>query len=136
MDRASGISLSVAAALLTGLIAVPAVATEPGTADATGGAVTHQQPASRVGTRHSAGVDPAASYRWDKAGNVQPATTLLPDERTSPRRNMVRIAEAALIIGLAGLGLAITFTSLFSDMKRRRRAVYRPRGPSSTAGVD
>jgi hypothetical protein len=41
---------------------------------------------------------------------------------------MVRIAQASLMIGLAGLGLAITFTSLLSDMKRRRR-VYRPRGP-------
>jgi hypothetical protein len=73
--------------------------------------------------------DPEETYRWDKTGHVQPSTAPLPDERTSPRQAMVRISQAALMIGLTGLGLAITFTSLFSDMKRRRRAVYRPRGP-------
>lgn len=116
-------------ALLVGLIVLPAAATIPGTADAAGGTVAHQEPASRVGTRHEGMADPGTTYRWDKAGNAQTATALLPDERTSPRRNMVRIAEAALIVGLAGLGLAITFTSLLSDMKRRRRVVYRTRGP-------
>jgi hypothetical protein len=60
---------------------------------------------------------------------VQPSSAPLPDERSSPRQTIVRIAQAALMVGLIGLGLAITFTSLFSDMKRRRRVVYRPRGP-------
>jgi hypothetical protein len=81
------------------------------------------------GTANAAGADSGLTYTWDKTGNVQPATALLPDERSSPRQSAVQIAQVALIIGLAGLGLAITFTSLFSDMKRRRRAVYRPRGP-------
>jgi hypothetical protein len=122
-------SRSVGVALLVGLMALPAAATIPGTADAAGGTVAHQQPASRVGTRHEGMADPATTYRWDNAGNAQPTAALLQDERTSPRRNMLRIAEVALIVGLAGLGLAITFTSLLSDMKRRRRVVYRPRGP-------
>jgi hypothetical protein len=67
---------------------------------------------------------------------VQPSSAPLPDERSSRRQTIVRIAQAALMVGLIGLGLAITFTSLLSDIKRRRRVVYRPRGPTSTAGVD
>jgi hypothetical protein len=94
------------------------------------------QTASLVGPRHGARADPGITYTWDKSGSAQPAADLLPDERTSPGQTMVRIAQVSLMIGLAGLGLAITFTSLFSDMKRRRRVVYRPRGPSSTGEVD
>jgi hypothetical protein len=112
-----------------GLIALSAVAAPPGTQDAASGAVAHQQAASRVGTGHEAAADSERTYRWDKPGNVQAASALLPDERTSPRQTMVRIAQASLMIGLAGLGLAITFTSLFRDMKQRRRVAYRPRGP-------
>ena len=117
MDRAPRIARSALVALLIGFIALPAVAALRGTADA-------------------AGTDPEHTYTWDKTGDLQPAIALLPDERPSPRQSAVQIAQAALIIGLAGLGIAITFTSLFSDMKRRRRVVYRPRGPSSTVGVD
>ena len=106
---------SVVVTLLMGLIALPAAAALPGTADA-------------------AGADPEQTYRWDKSGNVQPVSALLPDERTSPRQTMVWIVQGSLLIGLVGLGLAITFTSLFSDMKQRRRVVYRPRGPLSTGG--
>ena len=95
---------------MMGFFALPAVAALRGTADA-------------------AGADPEHTYTWDKTGDVQPATALLPDDRSSPRQSAVQIAQAALMIGLAGLGLAITFTSLFRDMKRRRRVVYRPRGP-------
>ena len=84
--------------------------------------------ASHVGTRHEATADPEHTYRWDKTGDVQPSSALLPDERPSPRQTIVRIAQAALMIGLIVLGLAITFKSLLSDMKRRRRVAYRPRG--------
>jgi hypothetical protein len=112
-----------------GLIALPAAAELPGTADAAGGAAAYLQTASLVGPRHEARADPGITYTWDKSGNAQPAAALLPDKRTSPRQTMVRIAQVSLMIGLSGLGLAITFASLFSDMKRRRRVVYRPRGP-------
>ena len=112
-----------------GLIAQPAAAAPPGTPDTASGAVAHQQAASQVGTRHEARADSGNTYRWDESGNVQPVAAMLPDEPMSPRQTMVRIAQASLMIGLVGLGLAITFTSLFSDMKRRRRVVYRPRGP-------
>ena len=129
MGCASMNSRSFAVALLVGLIALPAAAAPPGPADAAGGAVAHQLGGSHVGTRHEAGADPEHTYSWDKTGSVQQSSALLPDERSSPRQTIVRIAQAALMIGLVGLGLAITFTSLLSDMKRRRRNVYRPRGP-------
>jgi hypothetical protein len=111
------------------LLALPAAAGLSGTADAAGGAVAHQQATAQVGTRHEARADSGNTYRWDESGNVQPVAAMLPDEPTSPRHTMVRIAQASLMIGLVGLGLAITFTSLFSDMKRRRRVIYCPRGP-------
>jgi len=111
-----------------GLITLPAAAAPAGKPDTAGGAVAHQQTASRVGSRDEARADPGMTYRWDKPGGVQSAAALLPDERTNPRQTMVRIAQVSVMIGLAGLGLAITFTSLLSDMKRRRRVVYRPRG--------
>ena len=129
MDRVWRISRPIVVALLMGLIVLPAAATIPGTADAAGGAVAQQQPASRGGTRHEASVAPGTTYSWDKTGSVQQSSALLPDERSSPRQTIVRIAQAALMVGLIGLGLAITFTSLLSDMKRRRLVVYRPRGP-------
>jgi hypothetical protein len=112
-----------------GLIALPAAAALRGTADAAGGPVAHQLSVSTVGTRQEAGDEPEQTYRWDKTGFVQPSSAPLPDERSSPRQTIVRIAQAALMIGLIGLGLGITFTSLLSDIKRRRRVVYRPRGP-------
>ena len=111
-----------------GLIALPAAAARPGTPEWAGGTVAHQQAAAQVGTRREARVGPAETYRWDKSGDAQLATALLLDERTSASQKMVRIAQASLIIGLAVLGLAITFTSLYSDLKRRRRVLYRPRG--------
>ena len=129
MERAARVARSVVLALLTGLIALPAAAELPGTADAAGGAVANQLGGLHVDQRHEAGANPEETYRWDKIGYVQPGGVLLPDELTSPRQTMVRIAQAALMFGLIGLGLAITFTSLFRDMKRRRRVVYRPRGP-------
>lgn len=62
------------------------------------------------------------------------APALLPDERDGPLRPLVLIAPAALIVGLAVLGLTITFRSLRDDL-RRRRNMYRRRGgnPSRTA---
>jgi hypothetical protein len=93
-----------------GLIALPAAAALRGTVD-------------------DAGADPEHTYSWDRTAIVRPSSATLPDERSSPRQTIVRIAQAALMIGLIGLGLGITFTSLLSDMKRRRRVVYRPRGP-------
>jgi hypothetical protein len=134
MERDSKASRSVAVALLMGLIALPAAAEFPGTGDAAGGAVAYQQATAQVGTRHEARTASETTYGWDRTGNVQSAAAMLPDEPTSPRQTMVRIAQAALLLGLVGLGLAITFTSLFSDMKRRRRIIYRPRGPRSTYG--
>ena len=112
-----------------GLIALPAAAAPPGTAGEAEGAGAHPQAASQVGMRDGATADPEGTYSWDKTGDVQPSSALLPDERPSPRQTIARIAQAALMIGLIVLGLAITFKSLLSDMKRRRRNVYRPRGP-------
>jgi len=129
-------SRSLVVALLVALIALPAAAAPPGPADAAGGAVAHQLGGSHVGTRHEAGAGPEHTYSWDKTGIVQPSSAPLPDERSSPRQTIVRIAQAALMVGLISLGLAITFTSLLNDMKRRRRNVYRPRGPRSSVGVD
>jgi hypothetical protein len=129
VDPVSRISRPVVVALLMGLIAQPAAAAPPGKPDTTGRSVEQPRPASQVGTRHEARADPGTTYRWDKSGYVQRPAVPLPDESTSRRQTMVRIAQASLMIGLVGLGLAITFTSLFSDMKRRRRVVYRPRGP-------
>ena len=78
--------------------------------------------------RDGATADLDGTYRWDKTGSVQPSTVPLPDERSSAKETIVRIAQAALMFGLISLGLAITFKSLFSDMKQRRRVAYRPRG--------
>ena len=128
MARISGNSRAALVALLMGLIALPAAAAFAGAADASGGAVAQQLGESHVGTRHKAAADPQLTYRWDKTGDVQPSSALLPDERPSPRQTIARIAQAALMIGLIVLGLAITFKSLLSDMKRRRRVAYRPRG--------
>jgi hypothetical protein len=119
---------SFVVALLMGLIALPAAAAPPGTAGEAEGAGAHPQAASQVGMRDGATADPEGTYSWDKNGNVQPSTDPLPDERSSANETIVRIAQAALMIGLIVLGLAITFKSLFSDMKRRRRVAYRPRG--------
>jgi hypothetical protein len=119
----------VVVALLMGLITLPATAAPPSRPDPASGTAAHVQTPSLVGPRHGARADPGITYTWDKSGNAQPAAALLPDERTSPRQTMVRIAQVSLMIGLSGLGLAITFASLLSDMKRRRRVVYRPRGP-------
>ena len=85
---------------------------------------------------NGATADPEGTYSWDKTGDVQPSSALLPDERPSPRQTIARMAQAELMIGLIVLGLAIASKSLLSDMKRRRRVAYHPRGPSSTAGVD
>jgi hypothetical protein len=134
MERDSKASRSVAVALLMGLIALPAAAELPGTGDAAGGAVAYQLGGLQVDERHEAGAGPEEAYRWDKIGYVKPSGVLLPDELTSPRQTMIRIAQAALLLGLVGLGLTITFTSLFRDMKRRRRVIYRTRGPRSTYG--
>jgi hypothetical protein len=112
-----------------GLIALPAAASLQGTADAAGGPVAHQLGVSTVGTRQEARDEHEHTYRWDQAGIVRPSSAPLPDERSSPGQTIVRIGQAALMVGLIGLGLGITFTSLLSDMKRRRRVVYRPRGP-------
>jgi hypothetical protein len=128
VDRASRICSALVVALLMGPITLTAAAAPAGKPDTAGGAVAHQQTASRVGSRHEARTDPGMTYRWDKPGGVQSAAALLPDEPTNPRQTMVRIAQVSVMIGLTALGLAITFTSLFSDMKRRRRVVYRPRG--------
>jgi hypothetical protein len=116
-------------ALLIGLIALPAAASLQGTADAADGTVVHQLGVLTVGTRQEAGAQPEHTYRWDQAGIVRPSSAPPPDERSSPGQTILRIGQAALIIGVTGLGLGITFTSLLSDMKRRRRVVYRPRGP-------
>ena len=134
MDRASRIARSVVVALLMGLVALPAAAALPGTADEASGVVAQQRSGSNVGTRQDAGANAEETYRWDKTGYVRSASAPLPDERSSPTQAMVRIAQAALMIGLIGLGLTITFTSLLGDIKRRRRVNYRPRGPLSTAG--
>jgi hypothetical protein len=129
MERDSKASRSVAVALLMALLALPAAAELSGTADAAGGAVAHQQATARVGTRHEAGAASETTYGWDRTGKLQSAAAMQPDEPMSARQTMVRIAQASLMIGLVGLGLTITFTSLFRDMKRRRRVIYRPRGP-------
>jgi hypothetical protein len=129
VHRILWITRSVVIALLLGLIALRAAAARPGSPETAGGAVAQQQAAAQVGTRHEARVGPAKTYRWDNTGDAQLATALLADERTSASQTMVRIAQASLIIGLALLGLAITSTSLYSDLKRRRRILYRPRGP-------
>ncbi len=129
MLRASVVSCAVLAALLTGLATLPAPAATPDTTDTASGAAEFRQTASQAVPRYEATADPGVGYKWDKPGNVSPAAAPLPDERTSPRQNMVRIAQVLLLVGVTGLGLSITLTSLFRDRKRRRRVAYRPRGP-------
>ena len=129
MLLASVASRAVLAALLTGLATLPAAAAIPGTTDTASGAAELRQTGSQAGPGREATADPGVGYRWDKPGNIPPAAASLPDERTSPRQNMVRIAQALLLVGVTGLGLSITLTSLFRDRKRRRRVAYRPRGP-------
>ena len=129
MERAARVARSVVLALLMGLVALPAAAELSGTADAAGGAAAYQVGGLQVDERHEAGAAPEWTYRWDKISRVQPGVVPLPDDLASPRQTMVRIAQAALMFGLIGLGLAITFTSLRRDVKRRRRFLYRPRRP-------
>lgn len=77
---------------------------------------------------------PDKTYSWDMGSSAQPVTVRLPDERTGRLQTIRQLAPAALMLLAIALGLTITFTSLRSDMRQRRRVVYRPRGPRSTEG--
>jgi len=124
---------AVVAAFLVTLVALPAVADVSGPAD---GAMARPQAATPADAGPYAAPVPdlETNYSWDKTGEVRQASAWLPDERAGPLQTMAQLAPALLMIVLAVLGLTITFTSLRSDIKRRR-VQYRPRGLRSSGAA-
>ncbi|MCJ7452215.1 MAG: hypothetical protein MUO39_07035 [Steroidobacteraceae bacterium] len=118
-------------ASLIGLVALPAMAEGSGAADRSQGSDALQQAMTSAGTgrEDASGTGLDKSYSWDQGGVQQAAMVSLPDEHTGPLQTMTQIALALLMMVMIALGLTITFTSLGKDMKQRRRAIYRPRGP-------
>ena len=129
-------SLAVVVAFLVGLVALPAVADVSVAADGARAANTHSQAATPADTvpHTPTAPDIEKNYSWDNTGKVQQASAWLPDEPAGPLQTMAQLAPALLMIVLAVLGLTITFTSLRSDIKRRR-VQYRPRGLRSSGAA-
>lgn len=127
---------AVVVASLLGLAALAAGADVPGDADSARGAATEFLAATPGDSAVDAGsgTDLQKDYSWDKTGRVQPATDWPADAPKGRLQTMMQFAPALLILLLVAVGLTITFTSLRTDMKQRRRVVYRPRGPLSSHG--